>query len=268
MPSMMYFYQSLEATQQYEPVDATLLNKPTRHITGLEFIHITKTAGSSIEATAAKFGTKWGACHWKQISSFGKACMHRDKSRHVRYNHKRIPFDFKEIFAEPWHTPHHWFYKNPYANNATFCVVRNPYDRVVSEYFCRWGGYRGKKNKNSAVTMNEYIQQKVRKSIQNHRGAHFLPQHMYVYNKQEEKVVDHVLRFENLNDDFSALMNLYDLPIELPQKKNARNMTKSILTVANLTEKTIQVINEVYEQDFNRFGYQQVRGPDEFDARL
>jgi len=42
----------------------TLYHKPSRYTDGLEFIHITKTAGSSIEAAAAHAGIKFGACHW------------------------------------------------------------------------------------------------------------------------------------------------------------------------------------------------------------
>ena len=237
--------------------------KPTRYIDGLEFVHITKTAGSSIEATAAKFGIKYGACHWKKILSFGGNCTKPDKSLSasaMKYNHTRIPFRFEGIFGEPWHTPHHWFLKNPYPSKATFCVVRNPYERLVSEYHCKWGGYDGD-DKANATIMNEYIQRMARKSIRDHRGAHWLPQHMYVYDVEGNQVIDHILRFEHLNEDFSALMKLYNLAIELPEKKNARNTTgtTSALTVANLTKDTIKVINWVYKEDFKRFHYQKVR---------
>ena len=58
-----------------------------------------------------------------------------------------------------------------------------------------------------------------------------------------------------MNEDFSPLMALYDLPIGLPGKINARNDTgqtgvSGTLTVANFTKKTIEVINKVYDRDF------------------
>ncbi len=37
--------------------------------------------------------------------------------------------------------------------------------------------------------------------------------------------IDHVLRFEHLNENFSALMTLYDLPFDIPGKMNVRNNT-------------------------------------------
>ena len=36
-------------------------------------------------------------------------------------------------------------------------------------------------------------------------GGHFLPQHVYVYDMEGNQVIDHILRFEQLNEDFSAL---------------------------------------------------------------
>eukprot|EP00984_Skeletonema_dohrnii_P024525 scaffold13663_cov78-Skeletonema_dohrnii-CCMP3373.AAC.2 len=61
-------------------------------------------------------------------------------------------------------------------------------------------------------------------------------------------------------------MKLYDLPIDIPGKMNVRNKTgvSSTMNVANLTKKTIEVINEVYAGDFALFNYSKVVSPDEF----
>ena len=72
---------------------------------GLEFVHITKTAGSTIESTAAKSGIKWGACHYKRIKNFAKACSSPD-------------IHIGGAMFEPWHTPHYWFLHNPYEGNT------------------------------------------------------------------------------------------------------------------------------------------------------
>ena len=84
------------------------------------------------------------------------------------------------------------------------------------------------------------------------------------------QVIDHILRFEHLNEDFSTLMTLYDLPIRLSGKKiNVRNNTgqpdaNAKMTVANLTKETIDVINKVYDKDFAPFNYLKVSSPDDF----
>ena len=119
--------------------------------------------------------------------------------------------------------------------------------------------------------MNDYIQRRARKSIENTKGAHWLPQHMYVYDMEGNQIIDHTVRFEYLNEDFPKLMRLYHLPVKLPGTKNARKSPGTAagaiiapLTVANLTEETIEIINEIYDEDFSRFQYKKVTSPLEF----
>eukprot|EP00985_Skeletonema_marinoi_P019581 scaffold11293_cov115-Skeletonema_marinoi.AAC.1 len=118
--------------------------------------------------------------------------------------------------------------------------------------------------------MNNFIRTKSWACLHGERCmGHFLPQ--YVYDMEGNQVIDHVLRLEHLNEDFSALMTLYDLPIGRPGKMNVRNNTVHTgasgtlnLTVANLTKKTIEVINKVYDRDFALLNYPKVASPDDF----
>jgi len=223
----------------------------------LEFVHITKTAGSAVEEAAARSGVKWGVCHYKRVNKFGPSCMYKDwEVSRPAYNRSAIPFHFKGTLGEPWHTPPHWFRQNPYKNAKTFCIVRNPYDRIVSEYYSKFGGYKGN-GRNNVTVMNGWIQKHLAPGMK--RQVHRLPQHMYVYNMVGEKMIDHVLRFERLEDGFAALMNKYELNIDLPRRLNERNASNSVLTTANLTEETIRVINAFYGDDFKRFNYTQLK---------
>jgi hypothetical protein len=110
----------------------------------LEFVHFKKTAGSSIEKAAAEHGILWGACHFLKIPELG--CLDPD----IPYVAPNYPsYASVNRWHTPWHTPpkilrrtvERDFY--PYLDADLFTVVRNPYDRFVSEYYCPWAGYKG-----------------------------------------------------------------------------------------------------------------------------
>lgn len=49
----------------------------------------------------------------------------------------------------PWHEPIIFLNENPYESNSKlFTMVRNPYDRIVSECLCKYGSVVSKKNGN------------------------------------------------------------------------------------------------------------------------
>ena len=246
--------------------DADAGPEPPQQHNRLEFIHITKTAGSSIEEAAARSGIRWGACHWKTIGKFGTNCTGTWRLEWPLYNRTRVPGGFSRgLLGEPWHTPHRWFRRNPYEGSSTFVVVRNPYERCVSEYYSKFGGYKGP-DRNDPEVMNSVLRSKVRPPEERNgktRGVHFLPQHLYVYDGDGRRVVKHVLRFENLDEEFPSLMRQYGLPVELPGRHNVRNATRSHLTVANLTAETIAAINRRYVDDFLRFRYRVVTRAEE-----
>lgn len=76
-------------------------------------------------------------------------------------------------------------------------------------------------------------------------------------------MIDHVLRFEHLDSDFESLVERYGLGVVLPQRMNVRNATISLLTTANLTDDTIQMINEYYDADFTLFNYSKAKDSSE-----
>jgi len=117
-------YPPEEINQSNSPTLSNLSKQP------LEFVHITKTGGTSIEAAGARAGINWGLCHYSQ----------RDKSGctqpvDLNYIERKNPF----LQQPPWHVPLQFLVENPFQNSETFAVVRNPYDRYISEYYCGWG---------------------------------------------------------------------------------------------------------------------------------
>lgn len=226
----------------------------------LEFIHIPKTGGSAIELEASKKGITWGACHYIQIESNGDACQQPDLYDQMKqnrgYDKTKVPFDFEGSFGEPWHTPPHWFNHYPFRNDTAFTVVRDPYSRAVSHFYCKYKGMKGTKEQmNNATVMNQWLRD-LFTDITIMKLAHFLPQHHYVYDINGIQLVHNVLKLENLNEEFSILMKQYNINVTLPQesKFNARN-SSSALTVKDLDSRTISLINDVYLEDFIRFNY-------------
>ena len=95
----------------------------------LEFLHIPKNAGTTIEAAAGKVGITWGVCHFKQMSY----CP--------GFNATKVPKNHNEPPEPVWHYPIQYLNlfteENPYKGSGIdlFTVVRNPYDRMISEYY-------------------------------------------------------------------------------------------------------------------------------------
>jgi len=83
----------------------------------------------------------------------------------------------------------------------------------------------------------------------------YIPQYEYVYNKNHEKMIDHVLKFENLNDEFNALMETYRYPLRLDHNFSNASSSDALLTAKNLTSKTIKYIKTDLKEDFFVFGY-------------
>lgn len=202
----------------------------------LIFSHITKTGGSSIENCAHEKNVFWGRFDvnlWMLLQKISKLNI-----------------------IDPWHIPcsfclHEKDLQNYLNNKIIFTIVRNPYERIISEYFCRWGNYYS--NKRNKKGLNDYIKNFVYnfnvKEIT--KNAHLIPQHFYVFF-QKEKIINHVLKYENINYEFKRLMNMYDLKIQLNKKINTSN---KFLTVHDLDKISIDIIKNVYYLDFIYFKY-------------
>jgi hypothetical protein len=141
-------------------------------LNSLEFVHITKTAGTSIE--------DWG------------------RINHIRWGYQKrdvlnnIP---RSILGESWHIPARYFASTPFPPYCeTFCVVRNPYTRIISEYYCPWIG-SPKWNLHNQEEFNRWIRT-FSESILRRQDAHGLPQYLYL-------PIDHIIRFENLQNEFT-----------------------------------------------------------------
>jgi len=73
-------------------------------------------------------------------------------------------------------------------------------------------------------------------------------------SNNETRIVAHGLRFENLTLEFNALMQQYQIQIQLSNHRENESHDKK-LNVANITLENIRLVNEIYHRDFEAFGY-------------
>lgn len=251
----------------------------------LEFVHIPKTAGTTIESTAARVGISWTICHFSPpqnafaLSHGETLCPGNVPIRDWQPQLHTCPW---------WHVPPSYFFNNteqnwpanPYENAKLFCIVRNVYDRVVSEYhyaikyMARWNDTL----RNTPAVMNKWLTTQLTEHAQSKRGdkkyfflsGHLIPQYDFVYNVKQsgdnddapQQVIHHVLKYETLAEDFPALMAEYQLDtIVLPphkaKKAMGRNYQKQI-GVAELNSTVLDLIELIYAKDFEEFGYDKI----------
>lgn len=187
----------------------------------LKFIHITKCAGMTIENLGKEKKIKWGMFHSKE------------------YGHHHQPFSKKPLELKQ---KYDWF-----------MVVRNPYTRLVSEFYCLWGGYRGKHDRLNEKQFNEFIKKRVLSRNKNDR-YHYVEQNKYL--DKSSKI--HVIKFENLEEEFNALMEKYGLDIKMNRHDNASKKKKRKFSIESFTPEVIQLINKAYAKDFKKFGYEMI----------
>ena len=164
----------------------------------LKFIHITKTAGTSIEDLGLKHHIKWGRFDKESFEMYDKDSLK---------------------IGNPWHIPFIFLDKEYKQKFDWFIVVRNPYDRVLSEYYCKWNNKDKYFIKTQDKTeFNKMIIEKIKRKVVPFTDTRptLEPQHNYI----DKCTKIHILKFENLKVDFDNLMKKYKLNIELDLHNN------------------------------------------------
>jgi hypothetical protein len=78
----------------------------------------------------------------------------------------------------------------------TFCFERNPWDRMISQYF--WA------TREEEMTFDEFLAAPLRHT--NHP--------LYMDRRRERVIVDHVARYEDLNDELGIILERLGIPFE------------------------------------------------------
>lgn len=217
----------------------------------LQFSHITKTGGSSLELSAKDYDIHWGLHNkplWKNVSENAKV------------NHR-----------EPWHTPLS-FADDKYIEEVLrqyefFTIVRNPYTRAVSEYFCLFGsrsGFKKDKIRSSDINVFNKNMQQGLQTIKNiifdkhslKNATHWQQQHLYIFKNGDHIIKpSNIIKYELYSKELNKLFDNYQLPIKSVKHHVSSEMCKHRFTFEHLSKENINLINEIYYEDFILLDY-------------
>jgi hypothetical protein len=257
-------------------------NQHSRSLRRLEFLHIPKTGGTAMETLAAQHNLTWGMCHF--VSPELSLVMSNNET-HCPANYNgwkawRGSIDLQYHECPWWHTPAQYFEQdkipiNPYADADLFAVVRNPYDRILSHYYYIHGIKKSTvEEANSVAELNSLLNHRLTHVMDGRRegymgqnvsgnrpyfmfAGHFIPQYDYVFDYRR-RMVEHVIKFENLTAEFDELMKEYNLSfLKLPQKRFKQSVSKQ-LGVYNISKPNLQMIEQLFARDFYEFGYDMI----------
>jgi hypothetical protein len=214
-------------------------------------IHIPKTGGTAIERSFADLDD----LQWDPASWIGE--VHRD-GRWYEYQHLTL----NELRA---------FTGDEFADHATFAVVRDPYQRLISDHLWR----RGLTKDNPATFLRAFesfddFVRAIPAGIDAHwdhlvDGAdrteanfliHVRPQHHFL--RGDGGGLDgtvHVVRFEGLPGVIDELFGRWDVECHKMRRPSVRPLADFY------TAETLEIVGELYHADFELLGYDKVVAP-------
>lgn len=210
---------------------------PVSHELQCIFVHIPKTAGTSVEKALGVFGD-WR--HEDRNTMFGLSTelMINGKAPSSAFLQHLTAAELRAILpAETW-------------SYFRFSIVRNPWDKIVSAYskkdvhLCRSAMQQGLNLE--AGGFEEFVQ---RTAEINH--AHLRPQTEYLFADDGELLVDFVGRWETLIPDFARICDQLGVDLVLPwENASQRNDYRDYYSAA-----TRRLVEQRYRSDIEAFGY-------------
>jgi len=212
------------------------------------FIHIPKTAGTSVESALGHLDGhqgREGQDHrcirmiepWINTGIFRSTVNFRMFLSSVRYsfrNHKNPNNDLTVS-------------REQYNSYFKFTVVRNPWDRAYSSYenVMRDELHKQAWGIKEPVTFNEFLRRFMGKEM-------LVPQTYWLKDFKNKMPFDYICRFENLKDDFNNVCRLMGYKsIVLPHKKKGSGGNYK----DKIDNESRNLIAEFYKEEIELFNY-------------
>lgn len=154
-----------------------------------------------------------------------------------------------------------------------FAFVRNPWDRIVSEYKYRMHAHR--------YSFKKYLFEHFPRPSWSDEYCHVIPQYDFLHNEHGNMLVDFVGRFENLQKDFSYVCDKLNIETKtLPHRNistsifnrrdnNLIQILRSIRNKLSITQRrntferykdyydneSVDFVANIYRKDIEAFGY-------------
>jgi hypothetical protein len=193
------------------------------------FVHIPKNSGT------------WINKQIKENYEVVKFFWNNDKNTNLRFGYEgyldraHIPIDIFEKY----------FFKDHIQKY--YCLVRNPYQRLISAFNYRTKRYRFPMESETFFAFKAFVKTKLKRNDPNQPsfrkhgfGVHYLSQHLFIRNCNKEKI--NVYKVEEAS---SVALNV--------DKQKFRSNSHPLHLYYD--EETIKIVNEKYYEDFIKFGY-------------
>ena len=147
------------------------------------------------------------------------------------YNHISASKLKKRLGAEVWDD----YYK--------FCVVRNPWDRVISQYYWR------QRHSDDLMSIDEFLESR-------HIGS-LIRKGIGVYSVGGQVVVDRICRYETLDSDLEEVRQHLGLPdpISLPRAKSTFRADRRHYSEV-YTDSQKEKIRSIFKDEIDLLGYE------------
>jgi hypothetical protein len=149
--------------------------------------------------------------------------------------------------------------KNLYLDYYTFAFVRNPYDRLVSEFFYNINNY-GRDFVKFCMNLNKM------KTLNGHTKIHLMSQYEFVSITQDENIVINphinIFKFEKFEQDMKQIINYLGINEKIDFETKVNKKGHEHFT-HYYTDELIKKVNEFFSLDFTLFDYPMVQTLDE-----
>ena len=131
-------------------------------------------------------------------------------------------------------------------NYQIFCVVRNPFERILSMW--KW-----ETSVKGIVKGVDYRQLNFDQFLYNHTMYwYFKPQYEFIYTDSIDMNCINLIRFENLQEDFDTVCDKIGIP---RQKLPHKNKSKHKHYTEYYDDETREIVAKRYAKDIEYFGY-------------